>query len=67
MTNSTELFDIAEHLKTDKDIREFLIETSNIGDVHDLTHALNIAARAKGMPEVAKKSVQSFGCKIIIA
>lgn len=49
-------FDIAEHLETDKDIRDFLIEVASDGDESDLIHALNIAARAKGMTAVAEKA-----------
>ena len=48
-------FDIAEHLETDEDIRAFLIEVANEGNDSDLIHALNIAARAKGMTTVAKE------------
>ncbi len=49
-------FDIAEHLETDADIREFLRETAINGDPSDFLHALNIAARAKGMAEVAQQA-----------
>ncbi|NQY37525.1 MAG: putative addiction module antidote protein [Alteromonadaceae bacterium] len=49
-------FDIAEHLETDEDIREFLIEVANEGNEGDLIHALNIAARAKGMSTVAEQA-----------
>jgi len=49
-------FDIAEHLETDEDIREFLRETAITGDTSDFIHALNIAARAKGMTEVARQA-----------
>ena len=49
-------FDIAEHLETDADIRDFLRETANNGNASDFIHALNIAARAKGMTEVAKQA-----------
>lgn len=48
-------FDIADHLKTDEDIQAFLQEVDNTGDTSDFIHALNIAARAKGMSEVAKQ------------
>lgn len=47
-------FDISEHLETDEDIRGFLREVASEGDASDLIHALNIAARAKGMSEVAR-------------
>jgi len=49
-------FDIAEHLESDKDIQEFLEESVVTGDTTDFIHALNIAARAKGMTEVARKA-----------
>lgn len=54
MTNINS-FDIAEHLETDKDIREFLKEVARTGDTSDLVHALNIAARAKGMANIAQQ------------
>jgi probable addiction module antidote protein len=49
-------FDIAEHLETDADIQEFLREAANAGDASDFIHALAIAAKAKGMTEVAKQA-----------
>lgn len=47
--------DIATHLEADEDIREFLREVARTGDTSDLIHALNTAARAKGMTEIAKQ------------
>ena len=47
--------DIATHLETDEDTREFLREVTQTGDTSDLIHALNTAARAKGMTEIAKQ------------
>jgi probable addiction module antidote protein len=52
----TFLFDIAEHLQTDADIRGFLAEVAATGDESDFIHALNIAARAKGMTDIAQKA-----------
>lgn len=52
----TKPFDIAEHLETDEDIRIFLQEAAETGDTSDFLHALNTAARAKGMSEVAKQA-----------
>jgi len=49
-------FDIAEHLNTTEDIREFLKEAAETGDEADFIHALNTAARAKGMSEVAREA-----------
>jgi len=56
MAIKTHVFDIAEHLDTDEDIREFLEDSVAHGDSSDFIHALSIAARAKGMTEVAKKA-----------
>ncbi|WP_404358527.1 addiction module antidote protein [Methylotuvimicrobium sp. KM1] len=56
MTETVTAFDIAEHLETDADIQAFLRETAITGDTSDFIHALNIAARAKGMTEVAKQA-----------
>jgi len=55
MTVKTSRFDIAKHLKTDEDIREFLQEVADTGSTDDFIHALNTAARAKGISKVAKK------------
>lgn len=56
MTIKTKPFDIAARLETDTDIREFLAESAATGNSADFIHALNTAARAKGMSEVAKRS-----------
>ena len=56
MPTKTFPFDIAEHLETDEDIRGFLKEVASTGDTADFIHALNIAARAKGMTEVARQA-----------
>ena len=52
----TKPFDIAEHLTTAEDIRAFLQEVATTGNESDFIHALNTAARAKGMTEVAKQA-----------
>ena len=49
-------FDVAEHLETDEDIQDFLKEVSATGDIAGLVHALNTAARAKGMTNVAEQA-----------
>ncbi len=56
MLTETFPFDISEHLETSEDIRGFLKEVADSGDTTDFIHALNIAARAKGMTEVAKQA-----------
>lgn len=55
MIVKTKKLDIAAHLETDEDIREFLREVARTGDTSDLIHALNTSARAKGMTEIAKQ------------
>ena len=49
-------FDAAEYLETDEDIRNFLEESAKASVPAEFIHALNVAARAKGMTEVAKKA-----------
>jgi probable addiction module antidote protein len=56
MPIKTKIFDIAEHLESTEDIRNFLNEVAETGDESDFVHALNTAARAMGMTEVAKKA-----------
>jgi len=56
MTFETKNFDIAEHLTNPEEIRAFLQEVATTGDESDFIHALNTAARAMGMTEVAKKA-----------
>ena len=51
----TRRIDLAEYLETDEDIREFLQEAALTSTPQEFIHALNIAARAKGMTEVAKQ------------
>lgn len=56
MKLKTRPFDIAEHLKDDEDIAAFISLMIEEGDAGELAHALGIAARAKGMAQVAKDS-----------
>ncbi len=56
MSIKTNSFDIAKHLETEEDIQGFLKEIAETGNTADFVHALNIAARAKGMTEVAKQA-----------
>ncbi|MCI5139456.1 MAG: putative addiction module antidote protein [Candidatus Electrothrix sp. AR1] len=56
MPLTTKPFDIAEHLNTPEEIRSFLQEVAATGDDSDLLHALNIAAKAVGMTEVAQRA-----------
>ncbi len=49
-------FDMAEHLKTDEDVANYLTLVLEENDFTELTHALGIIARARGMTEVARAS-----------
>ena len=54
MTLETKRFDAADFLKTDEDIRDFLLIAAEEGTAEEFVHALAAAARAKGMTETAK-------------
>jgi len=47
-------FDLAEHLKSEEDIAAYLTVVIEEGNASELAHALGIAAKARGMSEVAK-------------
>jgi probable addiction module antidote protein len=49
-------FDLAEQLKTEADIATYLTIVLEEGDSSELAHALGVAARARGMSEIAKQS-----------
>ncbi len=47
-------FDLAEQLKNEEDIAAYLTMVIEEGDAAELAHALGIAAKARGMSEVAR-------------
>ncbi len=49
-------FDPAEHLKDDADIAAYLSLVIEEGDPGELAHALGVAARARGMAQIAEAS-----------
>ena len=49
-------FDFAEYLKTEEDVAAYLTLVLEEGDVSELADALGVAARARGMSEIAKRS-----------
>ena len=55
MSKPIKPFDPAEFLETEEDIREFLEEAAK-GTPEEFIHALNTAARAVGMTEIAKRA-----------
>lgn len=55
MKVKTRPWDAAEHLRNDEEIKFYLQEAAE-GTPEEFIHALNTAARAKGMTEIAKKA-----------
>jgi len=49
-------FDMSEYLKTDEDVAMYLTAVLEENDPAELTHALGVIARARGMTEVARAS-----------
>jgi len=49
-------FDLAEFLKSEEDIAAYLTMVIEEGDTAELAHALGLAARARGMSEIARAS-----------
>lgn len=47
-------FDLAEQLKTEEDLAAYLTVVIENGDTSELAHALGVAARARGMTDIAK-------------
>lgn len=49
-------FDLAEYLQTDEDIAAYLTLVQEDKEPAELSHALGVVARARGMAEVARAS-----------
>lgn len=49
-------FDLAEQLRDEEDIAAYLTMVIEEGDTSELAHALGVAARARGMSDIAKAS-----------
>lgn len=47
-------FDLARQLKSEKDIAAYITMVIEEGDAAELAHALGVAARARGMSEIAQ-------------
>jgi len=47
-------FDLAQQLKTEEDIAAYVTMVIEEGDISELAYALGIAAKARGMSEIAK-------------
>ncbi len=49
-------FDMAQQLKSEEDIAAFVTMAIEDGDAAELAHALGVAAKARGMSEVARQT-----------
>lgn len=49
-------FDMTQQLKSEEDIATFVTMAIEDGDAAELAHALGVAAKARGMSEVAKRT-----------
>ena len=49
-------FDLAEFLESDEDVAQYLTSVLEENDGAELTHALGVIARARGMTEIARAS-----------
>ena len=47
-------FDIARYLKTEEDIAEYITMVIEEGDAAELAHALGVAAKVRGMADIAQ-------------
>ncbi|MGH8445891.1 MAG: addiction module antidote protein [Solimonas sp.] len=56
MALKTTKFDAAEYLDSPEAIQAFLTDAYENGDQAEFLHAIGIAARAKGMTEVARQA-----------
>lgn len=56
MALRTTKFDIADYLESEADIAEYLSEALALEDPAYFQHALGVAARAKGMAAIARKT-----------
>ena len=54
--NDLPIFDIAQYIKTDADVAEYLRQVLEEGDSGELAAALGHIAKARGMTEIAKAS-----------
>ena len=52
-------FDAAKYLDSDEDVAEYISEALLTGDIETITHAIGVAAKARGMTEIALQSGMS--------
>ena len=56
MKTTTTLYDVAEHLRDNEDIAEYLRQVLEEGEPGELAEALGVAAKARGMSVVARQA-----------
>lgn len=56
MTEKFHDFDAAEYLDTPEEIAAYIADALQTGDASYIAHALGVAARAKGMTELARET-----------
>jgi len=49
-------FDAAKYLDSDEAVAEYISEELLTGDIDTITHAIGVAARARGMSEIARQT-----------
>ena len=49
-------FDAASYLRTEQDVADYLAAALETGELEDITHALAVIARARGVSETARSA-----------
>lgn len=49
-------FDAAKYLDSDEAVAEYISEALLTGDIDTITHAIGVAAKARGMSEIARET-----------
>ena len=49
-------FDAAKYLDSDEAVAEYISEALLTGDIDTITHAIGVAAKARGMSEIARQA-----------
>jgi probable addiction module antidote protein len=50
------VFDAAKYLRNEEDIAEYISEALLTDDIDIITHAIGVAAKARGMTDIAKQT-----------
>lgn len=60
MTEKLTNFEPADHLNSDQAIADFMCAALETNDPGSVAHALGVAARARGMTEIARRTALSL-------